>query len=191
MVKKWQTKFDSKLSFADWCRKEYKIALDFLRFYIHIHYTLITLIFLSITASLTPFGRVRMQNSSSFPWKNINDSHQFCLDEKSRIIQHRWSSTKMTRIVIPSSFLCFIVQVFALTSSLSISTYSKLSCAKELSDGCSAPSLFRSNKYVKIFEPACIRHDVCYECVSIFSFYALSQLFLKSSFQATSCSALD
>ena len=42
-----------------------------------------------------------------------------------------------------------------------------LKCAKELSDGCSAPSLFKSNKYVRIFEPACIRHDVCYECVSI------------------------
>merc|ERR1711962_482100 len=37
-------------------------------------------------------------------------------------------------------------------------------CVKEMTNGCSAPAIFKSNKYVRIFDPACLRHDVCYQC---------------------------
>ena len=39
-------------------------------------------------------------------------------------------------------------------------------CVKTLTDGCSVP-LGISWPYKKNFMPACLRHDVCYSCVSI------------------------
>ena len=53
--------------------------------------------------------------------------------------------------------------IFSLSVILLVTQVS-LSCKLE-SDGCSSP--IKNIPFIKLFTPACLRHDICYRCVSI------------------------
>ena len=47
----------------------------------------------------------------------------------------------------------------------------KMKQCKDLYDGCSVPGVLQSlsanlKKYHDVFNPACLKHDICYACVS-------------------------
>ena len=84
--------------------------------------------------------------------------------------------TNTTKMSVPTRVDTWLVLLFLLLIGLIESGWNSKEnklCVKDMSDGCSAPSLFKSNRYVRIFEPACIRHDVCYGCVSSLQFLFL------------------